>query len=330
MPAPGQALAKRAHRTPNMPATPHLWSAAACRRFYNQTAKHPPPSTVGATLPSGAPSSFCEGGSWVSTCGRRWFPGFSLGHRSSDKTTQPMARSAPDHPAHNSKHCSLPSPSNSPHTLMFQQPTLPLDPSSIPGQRSIRSNHAVTWHHHSHRVCAVRQPNRPHRLRSSNLLSQLGVRNRCAASDSSQSKPHFPLKRSARCFHRQGVNGHQFPRKVTPDCLRQTIRIARRLQRESIDSIMMPKHRLQTRLVVAPNCRPQISFAIRHNGHLANRRLDPINQQLQNLVHLYPRSTISQLALIITNDNDAADCHSAPSMIPIPYSSSLCSLCPLW
>lgn len=86
---------------------------------------------------------------------------------------------------------------------MFEQPGVALDTIAITGKRTIGSDHTMTRHDGSNRICTIGQTNSPNSCRPTNLFGKLRIRNGRAAGNLSQRTPHITLKRRAACLQWQ-------------------------------------------------------------------------------------------------------------------------------
>jgi len=135
---------------------------------------------------------------------------------------------------------------------MLEEPALPLDTAAISGQGTIRANHPMARHNHTHRIRSIRQPNRSNRTRPSDPFRKLPIGNRSAAGNLSQCPPHLALKIRTHRLYRQFINRIKLARKISPYRFGQTRCIASLLYRESIFSILNPQGTLHTGLMFIP------------------------------------------------------------------------------
>src|SRR5262245_20956951 len=98
--------------------------------------------------------------------------------------------------------------------------------------------------------------------------------------------PYCPLKRRSAGFDRQVVYRSQFPRKVEADGARQVIWIVHRFEPEAVPTVLKSQRTIHAILMFRPIGGAQVSRLISHDQHLADRRVKPVHEQLQDLIHV--------------------------------------------
>jgi len=161
---------------------------------------------------------------------------------------------------------------------MLKKPALAIDSSSVPGERSVRSDHPVTGHDNANWIRTVGKANSTNCGGASNSLRKPGIGGGLAAWNFSQRTPHFPLKQRAGCLHRHAINRLKFSSKITPDSIGQTIEVARRHEPEISSSVVSTQEPVETLFVAYPLRGTQIPILIGHNQHFPDGRMDPIHQ----------------------------------------------------
>jgi hypothetical protein len=204
---------------------------------------------------------------------------------------------------------------------MIEQPTLPFDPAAIPGERSIRSDHAMTRNNHRHRVGSIREPDSPYRSRTPDALSKLPIRNSRAAGNRPQCLPDLALKRSATRLNGQRIENAKLSREVARKSIGKAEGIPRSLKQKSVRAKLanqLPPHRF---LVLSKKSEAQAPRRIAHNHHRANGRSQPVEQDVDWVRH--HRRSENRYADSFTPTNQAQTSEFprvAASLFPTPDS----------
>ena len=118
-----------------------------------------------------------------------------------------------------------------------------------------------------------------------NPLGKFRIGDRSATGDFSERTPHLALKRRAGCLHGQQVYRAEIFCEVAADSILQAVWIASLLEPETILTVVKPQKAAHAFLMLCPIGSTQISIVIGYDEHLADGRVDSIDQQLQDLTH---------------------------------------------
>ena len=117
---------------------------------------------------------------------------------------------------------------------MLQQPSLAFQTPTVAGEGSVRPDDAMTGHDDPDGIRAIRETYGSHSLGAADLLGEFSVGNGGAAGDLPQFLPDAALKGRASRLYGYRVYGFDVTRKVTVDCIPETMRIVGRFEVESI------------------------------------------------------------------------------------------------
>src|SRR5262249_42275538 len=90
--------------------------------------------------------------------------------------------------------------------LVRQKPSLAPETAGVPGERTIRSDDAMTRHYDGKWISAIDRTHRSDRSRSSDLSGELRVGDRVARRNSTKRGPYLLLKRRPACLHGERVD----------------------------------------------------------------------------------------------------------------------------
>ncbi len=135
---------------------------------------------------------------------------------------------------------------------MFQQPPLAFQTSAVTGQRSVRSDDAMTRHDNPNRIETIRETDGSHSFGPSDLLGKLSVRNGGTPGNVPQFLPDTALKGCAGRFDGYIVDRSKVTREVAVDRIPQAMRIMSRFKLEPIFSIVQPQEAPHAFFVVGP------------------------------------------------------------------------------
>jgi hypothetical protein len=158
---------------------------------------------------------------------------------------------------------------------MFQEPSLAIDASTVTGQRTVRADHSMTGHDNANGIRTVCQSHGSHRLRYANLPGQLSVADRFSARDVPESAPHGTLKRGTGRFYRQIIERGKVACKIPLDSVR--VRTLSRFKLEPVCAVLAPQQKQYARFMICPINRAKVSVVVSNDQHLANRRVDPVD-----------------------------------------------------
>jgi hypothetical protein len=203
---------------------------------------------------------------------------------------------------------------------MIEQPALPLDPAAIPGERTIRSNHAMTRDNDSHGIRSVGETDSPNRSRAADAFGELSVGDSRAAGNLPERAPNLELKWSATSLNLQRIQDADLSSEVASKRIGKPVWIPSGFKQESATAELLCQLPTDGFLILSEKSEAQAPRPIADNHHPANRRGKSINKEVNGITHHRPIDNRCADSLTPTNQAQSSDVRGfAVSLRPTPH-----------